>query len=285
MATNGSLRETIYFYMFRGSAFIGIAILFIVLILLFLPGHSVINWHFLTSSWQHRDITQGGIFSAIIGSIYLGIGVMLISFPLGIGTAIFITEYSKNIFWKKIIRLAIRNLAGVPSVVYGLFGLAVFVNFLSLGTSLLSAVLTLSVMTLPWIITASTESLEAVPQKFRETSLALGATHWQTIKKIVFPAAFPGCVTGGIIGIARALGETAPIIIVGATFYLSSLPTSPLDKFMALPYHTFILATQHSSPYASSYAAGTALVLISLTFLLSFGAIIMRYNYRRKKDW
>ena len=285
MKIRGSLQEVIYFSIFRGSAFIGIALLFMVLVLLFLPGHSVIDWHFLTSPWQHRDITQGGIFPAIIGSLYLGIGVMMISFPLGIGTAIFITEYSKNSFWRKIIRLAIRNLAGVPSVVYGLFGLAVFVNFLSFGTSLLSATLTLSVMTLPWIITASVEALEAVPQKFRETSLALGATHWQTIRKIIFPAAFPGSMTGGVIGIARALGETAPIIIVGATFYLSSLPSSPLDKFMALPYHTFILATQHSSPYASSYAAGTALVLILLTFLLSLGAIIMRYYYRRKKDW
>ena len=285
MKIRDSWQEVIYFSIFRGSAFIGIALLFMVLVLLFLPGHSVINWHFLTSPWQHRNITQGGIFPAIIGSLYLGIGVMLISFPLGIGTAIFITEYSKNSFWKKVIRLAIRNLAGVPSVVYGLFGLAVFVNFLSFGTSLLSAILTLSVMTLPWIITASVESLEAVPQKFRETSLALGATHWQTIMKIVFPSAFPGSMTGGVIGLARALGETVPIIIVGATFYLSSLPTSPLDKFMALPYHTFILATQHSSPYASSYAAGTALVLILLTFLLSLGAIIMRYYYRRKKDW
>ena len=279
------LREAIYFNLFRGSALIGIAILFVVLFLLFSSGHSVLSSRFLTSAWQHRDITQGGIFPAIIGSLYLGIGVMLISFPLGIGTAIFISEYSKNNVWKKIIQLSIRNLAGVPSVVYGLFGLAVFVNFLSFGTSLLSAILTLSVMTLPWIITASVEALEAVPQKFRETSLALGATEWQTIRKIVFPAAFPGTVTGGVIGIARALGETAPIIMVGATFYISSLPTSPFDKFMALPYHTFILATQHSSPYAPSYAAGTALVLIFLTFLLSLGAIVARYYYRIKKDW
>jgi len=285
MKIRGYLPEAIYFSIFRGSAFIGITLLFVVLVLLFLAGHSVIDWHFLASPWQHRDITKGGILPAIIGSLYLGIGVMLISFPLGMTTAIFITEYSKNSFWRKIIQLAIRSLAGVPSVVYGLFGLAVFVNFLSFGTSLLSAILTLSVMTLPWVITASVEALEAVPQKFREASLALGATHWQTVKKIVFPAAFPGCMTGGVIGIARALGETAPIIIVGATFYLSSLPTSPLDKFMALPYHTFILATQHSSPYASSYAAGTALVLILLTFLLSLGAIIIRYYYRRKKDW
>ncbi len=285
MKIKGYAQERIYFALFRGSAFIGIALLFAVLLLLFYSGHSVISWGFLTLPWQHRDITQGGIFPAIIGSLYLGIGVILISFPLGIGTAIYISEYGKNSFWKKIIQLAIRNLAGVPSVVYGLFGLAVFVNFLSLGTSLLSAILTLSVMTLPWIITASVEALEVVPQKFREASLALGATHWQTIRKIVFPAAFPGTMTGGVIGVARALGETAPIIMVGATFYISRMPTSPLDRFMALPYHTFILATQHSSPYAPSYAAATALVLILLTFLLSLGAIIVRYYYRIKKDW
>jgi phosphate transport system permease protein len=201
------------------------------------------------------------------------------------GTAIFLTEYSKNSLLKRIIHLAIRNLSGVPSIVYGLFGLVVFVNLFSFGTSLLSAILTLSFMTMPWIITASVEAFESVPQKFRESSLALGATHWQTTRKIVLPAAATGSITGGIIGIARALGETAPLIMVGATFYLSSLPSSPLDKFMALPYHTFILATQHSSPYASTYAAGTALVLIMFTFLLSLGAIFLRFHYRRKKDW
>lgn len=285
MKINELLREKIYFFMFRASAFLGISLLLLVLAFLFSRGHSVIDWNFLTSNWQHRDITQGGILPAIVGSIYLGLGVMFVSFPLGIGAAIFLTEYSKSTLVKRMLQLAIRNLAGVPSVVYGLFGLAVFVNFLSFGTSLLAAILTLSVMTLPWIITASVEAFEAVPQKFRESSLALGATHWQTMKRIVFPAAIPASITGGIIGIARALGETAPLIIVGATFYLSSLPSSPFDKFMALPYHTFILATQHSSPFATSYAAGTALVLILLTFLLSLGAIVLRYYYQRKKDW
>jgi phosphate transport system permease protein len=278
-------RETIYFSLFRVSTFIGIGILFLTLILLFVSGYSVIDFNFLTKNWQHRDITQGGILPAILGSFYLGFGVIVVSFPLGIGTAIFFTEYSKNNLLKRIIQLAIRNLSGVPSIVYGLFGLVIFVNLLSFGTSLLSAILTLSFMTIPWIITASVEAFESVPQKFRESSLALGATHWQTTRKIVLPAAITGSITGGIIGIARALGETAPLIMVGATFYLSNLPSSPLDKFMALPYHTFILATQHSSPYANTYAAATALVLIMLTFLLSFGAIFLRFHYRRKKDW
>lgn len=262
-----------------------IVILLIVLLSLFILGHSSLNLNFLTSFWNHGDIRQGGIIQAIIGSLYLGIGVTLISFPLGLGTAIYLTEYGKSSFFKRIIQLSIRNLAGVPSVVYGIFGLAIFVNLLSFKTSLLSAVLTLSAMALPWVITASIEALESVPQGFRQSSLALGASKWQTISQIVLPAALPGCITGGIISLARALGETAPIIMVGATFYISGLPESLLDKFMALSYHTFILSTQHSSPYAISYASATALILILITFILSLGAILVRMYYRSRKDW
>ena len=278
-------KELIYFALFRGVTILIVGFLLLTLGLLIYVGHVAVSWDFLTSMWSHRDITKGGIFPAIVGSLYLGIGVLVVSFPLGFGTAIFLTEYSKENWWKCVIELAIRNLAGVPSVVFGLFGFAVFVNFFHLKSSLLAAILTLSVMTLPWIITASVEALEAVPRRFRDSSLALGGSRWDTVRKIVIPAALPGSITGGIIGLARAMGETAPIIIVGATFYLASLPSSPLDQFMALPYHSFILATQHSSPYAREYAAATALVLILLTFLLSLGAIVLRYVYRRNKDW
>ncbi len=285
MKRHHSAGELFFFTLFRGSALIAVIILLTVLVLLYVSGHSVLSWQFVTSFWQHRDITQGGIFPAIVGSVYLGLGVTLLSFPLGIGTAVFLTEYSKNSPWNRIIQLAIRNLAGIPSVVYGLFGLAVFVHLLSMGMSLLAAIFTLSVMTLPWIITASVEALETVPQKFRDSSLALGATQWQTIWKVVLPAAAPGCITGGVIGIARALGETAPIILVGATFFITRLPTSVFDRYMALPYHTFILATQHASPHAQAYAAGTAFVLILLTFFLSLGAIILRTSFRKRKVW
>lgn len=277
--------ERFFFGLFRTLAALGIVILATVLVLLWSVGHEVLSWQFFTAAWSHRDIAQGGIFPAILGSLYVGIGVMVLSFPLGLGTAIYLTEYSGEHVWKRSVELAIRNLAGVPSVVYGLFGFAVFVQALQFGGSLLSAVLTLSIMTLPWIVTASVEALKAVPRRFRDSSLALGATQWDTIRMVVLPAALPGSITGGIIGLARALGETAPIIIVGATFYLATLPTSPFDKFMALPYHTFILATQHASPQAPAYAAATALVLIALTFLLSSGAMFIRYSYRRKKDW
>lgn len=282
---NYTIQEKIYSILLGGLTIGVIIILLVVLLLLFTLGHSSLNLNFLTSSWNHGDIRLGGIFQAIIGSLYLGLGVILISFPLGLGTAIYLTEYSKSSFFKRIIQLSIRNLAGVPSIVYGIFGLAVFVNFFSFGTSLLSAILTLSAMALPWVITASIEALESVPQSFRQSSLALGANKWQTTSRIVLPAALPGCITGGIISLARALGETAPIIMVGATFYISGFPESLLDKFMALSYHTFILSTQHSSPYATSYASATALVLILITFFLSLGAIFTRMYYRARKDW
>lgn len=280
-----ALSQAFFFTLFRASAFAATTLLVLVIVLLIIGGHSVIDWHFLTASWQHQDITKGGIFPAILGSVYLGIGVICISFPFGVATAVFLTEYGNNSRWRRLIQLAIRNLAGVPSVVYGLFGLAVFVHMLGFGMSLFSAVLTLSVMTLPWVITSSVEALEAVPVQFRDSSMALGATKWQTIRRIVLPAALPGCLTGGVIGMARALGETAPIILVGATFFLTRLPSTPFDRYMALPYHVFILSTQHASPHAQSFAAGSALVLMAVTFILSLGAITLRYRFRRKKVW
>ncbi len=280
-----TLAQGIWFTLFRMSAVFTVCVLIGILLLLLKTGYHVLDWHFLTAEWQQSDITKGGIFPAILGSVYLGLGITLISFPLGIGTAVFLTEYSQHSVWSRIIQLAIRNLAGVPSVVFGLFGLSVFVYLLSFGTSLISAILTLSVMTMPWIIASSAEALESVPQKFRDSSMALGATKWQTIRHIIIPSALPGCITGGIIGIARALGETAPIILIGATFFLTQLPSSPFDKYMALPYHVFILATQHASPHAREYAAGTSLVLMALTFVMASAAIALRYFYRKRRIW
>ena len=279
------IEERVVFFLFRVVTVFTIIILFSVFLSLFISGHSVINLNFLTSYWNNSNITHGGIFQAIVGSFYIGVGVTLISFPLGFSSAIFLTHYSKNNLLKRAIQLAIRNLAGVPSVIYGIFGLAVFVNLLSFGTSLLSAILTLAVMTLPWIITTSITSIESIPPTFYESSVALGATKWQTIQRIIIPSSIASAITGGIVSITRALGETAPIIIVGATFYLSDLPTSIFDKFMALPYHAFILSTQHSSPYSKTYAAATALILVMLTFILSFSAILLRYYYQRRKVW
>jgi phosphate transport system permease protein len=285
MKRSDAIEQAFFFSVFRLSAAAAVGLLVLVFALLIDAGGYVLSWKFLTSSWQHSDITQGGIFPAIIGSMILGAGVLIVSLPLGIATALYLTEYGKNSPVRRLIQVAIRNLAGVPSVVYGLFGLAVFVHLLNFGMSLLAAIFTLSVMTLPWIITASVEALEAVPLRFRESSLALGATRWQTIARVILPAAIPGCLTGGVIGIARALGETAPIILVGATFFLTRLPDSLFDKYMALPYHTFILATQHASPSAQAYSAGTAIVLMVLTFVISFAAIMARYRFRKRKVW
>lgn len=279
------IKEIIYINLLRISGFISLAILIFIISFIILKGIGVINLTFLTSIWTHNDITQGGIIQAIIGTIMLGIGVSIISIPLGVCTAIYLHEYASNNILTKSIKLSIRNLAGIPSVIYGLFGLAFFVLFLKLGGSVLSASLTLGCMTLPWIITSTEEALKAVPDSFREGSYALGATKWQTIKKNVLPNASGGIITGSILGVSRSLGETAPIIIVGATFFISYLSYSPLDKFMALPYHIFILATQHSSPYAQQYALGTALVLISVIFIMNLSAFIIRYKIRGKKEW
>jgi len=278
-------KEKLYFAIFKIATFFLVGILIFILLYVFFKGFKVINIHFLISMWNHQDISQGGIFPAIFGSILLGIGVSILSIPIGICTAIYLHEYAKDNLFTRMIKISIRNLAGVPSVVYGLFGIAFFVLFLKMGTSLIAASFTLGCMTLPWIITASEESLKSVPNSFKEASLALGATKWETIRDVVLPNSLGGMLTGSILGISRAMGETAPIIMVGATFYISYLPVSPLDKFMALPYHIFILATQHSSPLAISYAFGTALILILMMFCLNLGIFIIRYKLRKKKEW
>ncbi len=278
-------KQKIYFFLFMLSALFSVIILLFVLLFIFIKGTGTIDLRFLLSSWSHQDITSGGIIQALFGTALLGIGVAIISIPIGICTAIYLNEYAKDTILNRLIRLAIRNLAGVPSVIYGIFGLAFFVIFLDLGGSLIAASFTLGCMTLPWIITASEESIKAVPQSFREGSYALGATKWQTIKKNVLPYSLSGMLTGSILGISRAIGETAPIIMVGATFYMGYITISPLDKFMALPYHLFILATQHSSPYAMDYAFGTALVLVVLIFALNIGVFIFRYKLRKRNRW
>ncbi|MBU2640147.1 MAG: phosphate ABC transporter permease PstA [Nanoarchaeota archaeon] len=278
-------KEKIYFTIFKIATFFSVVLLGFILIYIFVKGVSVINLNFLTSMWNHQDITKGGIFPAIIGTLFLAVGVSIFSIPIGISTAIYLNEFAKDNLFNRLIKLSIRNLAGVPSIVYGLFGLAFFVLLLKFGTSLLAASLTLGCMTLPWIITTSEEALKSVPNSFREASLALGATKIETIKMIVLPNSLGGMLTGSILGISRAMGETAPIIMVGATFFMNYLPKSAFDKFMALPYHLFILATQHSSPYSREYALGTALVLIFLVFSLNLGMFVIRYKLRSKKEW
>jgi len=248
---------------------------------IFSKGFMVISWEFLTSM-PKDGMTKGGIFPAIVGTFFVTLITAFLSIPLGMGCAIYLNEYSKKGKITRLIRMSIRNLSGVPSIVYGLFGVVLFVQMMQLDTSILSAGLTLGLMTLPWTITASEEALKSVPQSYRDGALALGATKWQSIRTNVLPYAVSGMLTGTILGLSRAAGETAPILFTGAAFYLPFLPKSLSDQFMALPYHLYIMSTQHHAiAKVRPIAYGTALVLIVLVFCMNFIAIITRYKLRK----
>lgn len=246
-------------------------------------GAPAISWEFLTAA-PREGMRAGGILPAIVGTFYLTLGTAIFSVPLGIAAAIYLAEYASDTGLTRTIRIAIINLAGIPSVVYGLFGLGLFVLFLRFGTSILSASLTLSIMTLPVIISASEEALRAVPQSFRTVSIALGGTRWQTIRRIVLPQALPGILTGVILGLERAAGETAPILFTGAAFFLPSLPGSPLDATMALPYHLFVISTQVPE-MRIEIQYGTALVLIAFVLGMNLAATLIRSRARKKRQW
>ncbi len=259
-----------------------IAIFFLITIILFitLNGTKVISWEFLTQA-PRKAMTEGGIAPAIVGTFYLTFGAILVSLPIGLACAIYLCEYSPRSFIVNIIRISINNLAGVPSIVFGLFGLSIFVKYFGFGVSILSGVLTLGILILPGIISASQEALMAVPQSIREASLALGATQFQTIKKIVIPTALPGILTGVILSIGRAAGETAPIIFTAATFYKKDYPDSIFSEVMALPYHIYALMTEGTHPEKqTAIAYGCALVLLFLVLLISGLAIYIRQKYR-----
>jgi phosphate transport system permease protein len=245
-------------------------------------GGGVISWEFLTTA-PRRGMTEGGVFPAIVGTFFVTIITAVLAIPLGMCAAIYLNEYARQSPLTRLIRLSIRNLSGVPSIVYGLFGVILFVNTLKFGTSILSGGLTLGLMTLPWTITASEEALKAIPNAYREGALALGATKWQMIRTNVLPYSVPGMLTGTVLGLARAAGETAPIMFTGAAFFLPYLPRSLGDQFMALPYHLYIMSTQHHAILqVRPIAYGTALVLIALVLGLNMTAVIFRYRLRRK---
>jgi len=255
----------------------------VIVVVIFVRGLPAINWAFLTQA-PTMGMREGGIFPAIVGTLYLALGTILCALPLGIFAAIYLTEYANQNVLTRWIRLSIFNLAGVPSVVYGLFGVGLFVIFLKFGASIVAGSLTLAIMVLPVIVTASEEALLSVPHSFREASLALGATKWQTIWKVVLPSAIPGILTGAILGISRAAGETAPILFTVAAFYLPQLPRSIFDQAMALPYHLYVIATQIPNIRMDT-KAGTALVLLILVLGMNLSAIIIRSRFRRKKKW
>ena len=246
-------------------------------------GAGAVSWEFLSQSPRH-GMREGGIFPAIVGTIVLIIGTMLFSLPLGILSAIYLVEYAKDNLFTRLIKLSVVNLSGIPSIVYGLFGFTLFVVFLNFGTSILAGSLTLAIMSLPVIITATKEALESVPFTYREISLSLGATKWQTIRYCVLPYSIPGILTGTVLSLSRAAGETAPILFTVAAFYLPRLPHSVFDQVMALPYHLYVISTQvPNMPARLSFATG--LVLIGLVFLMNLVSIILRAHYRKKKQW
>lgn len=246
-------------------------------------GGSAMSWEFF-SGFPHDGMRAGGILPAIVGTLYLTLGTAVFSVPLGVAAAIYLSEYAPDNRWTRLIRIAIINLAGIPSVVYGLFGLGLFVLFLKFGTSILAASLTLSIMTVPVIISTSEEALRAVPQAFRTVSISVGATRWQTIRHIVLKEALPGILTGVILGLERAAGETAPILFTGAAFFLPRLPNSPFDATMALPYHLFVISTQvPEMPIQIQY--GTALVLLIFVLGMNITATVIRSRARARRQW
>lgn len=255
----------------------------IVLAIIFAKGASALSLDFLFDM-PKNGMNAGGIFPAILGTLYLVLGAVAFAVPLGVLSAVYLVEYSRDNAISRLIKLAIVNLAGVPSVVYGLFGLGMFVMFFEFGVSILSGSLTLGIMILPVIITASREALESVPRSFRVVSFSLGASRWQTIRHAVLPHALPGILTGTILGLGRAAGETAPILFTVAAFYLPTLPASVFDQTMALPYHLYVISTQVPG-IREDFRFGTALVLLLLVLLLNLAAIILRYRFRKKKKW
>ncbi len=246
-------------------------------------GIGIISMEFLTTM-PRKGMTEGGTFPAIVGTLLLTLGTALAALPIGIGGGIYLAEYARDSLFTRTIRLAIVNLASIPSVVYGLFGLGAFVLFLQFGTSILAGSLTLAIMTLPVIMSTTEEALRAVPVEFRTVSASLGGTKWQGIRHVVLPQALPGIITGVILGLLRVAGETAPILFTAAAFYLPRLPRSIFDETMALPYHLYVISTQvPHMPLDVQY--GTALVLLIFVLSMNVVASLIRSHFRRKREW
>jgi phosphate transport system permease protein len=274
--------QGLIFSIFRSAAGINAVALGIIVYFMAANGWRAVTWTFLTQS-PMDSMTRGGILPCIVGTLCLSLGAILVAFPIGVASAVYLNEYARPGRFLRMIRLGINNLAGVPSVVFGLFGLAFFVIYLKMGVSLLAGALTLGAMSLPVIIGATEEALKAVPDTYREASLGLGATKLQTILRVVLPAALPGVLTGGILGVSRAAGETAPIMFTAAVFFTPQLPKSVFDEIMALPYHIYVLATAGTEiEKTRPLQYGTALVLIALVLGMNLVAILYRSRLRRR---
>jgi len=275
--------EAIWLLVLRVCMVIILAPVVVVVGYCILRGGRALTWTFLTQP-PANGMTQGGILTPLLGTVYLAVGTMIISVPLGVMAAVYLHEFARPGPLLRLVRLALTNLAGVPSVVYGLFGLAAFVTILHFDTSLLSGSCTLALLVLPVVITATEEALRQVPEDFRGASLALGATRWQTVRRIVLPNALPGILTGTVLALSRAAGETAPILFTCAAFYLPRLPKSILNQCMALPYHLYSVATQvPNAPQTIRW--GTALVLLALVLGANGVAISVRIRARKARKW
>lgn len=277
------LRQTIAFTILGFATLMVVLPIILTIIYIMRNGISAVTWEFISQPPRH-GMREGGIFPAIVGTVYLIVGTMVFSLPLGILSAIYLVEYARDNTFTRLIKLSVVNLSGIPSIVYGLFGFTLFVMFMRLGTSILAGSLTLAIMSLPVIITATKEALESVPQAYREISYSLGASRWQTVRYCVLPYAVPGILTGTVLSLSRAAGETAPILFTVAAFYLPRLPRSVFDQAMALPYHLYVISTQvPNMPAELSFA--TAFVLIALVFMMNLVSIILRAHYRKKRQW
>jgi phosphate transport system permease protein len=272
-------QRTAFGLLILATTIVVVPVLFIIFYII-VNGAGAISWEFLTQSPSQAG-KAGGIFPAIIGTFYLMLGALLFSLPIGVLAGIYLTEYARDNWLTRLINMAILNLAGVPSIVYGLFGLGVFVLALHFGMSLLAASLTLACQALAMTITTSREAILAVPREYREGSLAVGATKWQTIRHLVLPQAMPGIITGAILAMSRAAGETAPILVVGAAFLVPGLPQSPFDQFMALPYHLYTTAA-HVPGMPKTTMWGVALVLLVVVLSFNFLATIIRLRVRQR---
>ena len=279
-----NIKQKIAHILMRITGVILVGALLIILLFVVIRGIGAINWEFI-SQFPRDEMTKGGILPCIIGTLYLTLGAVIVALPLGLATAIYLAEYAKEGRLVRVIRLGVNNLAGVPSVVFGLFGLSLFVVTFGFGVSILAGSLTLGFLILPVIIRASEEALLTVPHSYREASLALGATKWQTIYKIVVPNALPGILTGAILSIGRAAGETAPIMFTAAVFMTFKTPNSPLSPVMALPYHIYVLATAGTHiEETRPLQYGTALVLIALVLGINLFAILLRNSLRKRYE-
>lgn len=282
MLKRKQLTEAFFFWTFRVLSALVVAILFLILGFILVKGIGVISWTFLTEM-PKEGMTEGGIFPAIVGTLCLVGGSMLFAFPIGVMSGIYINEYAKDSWYKRFIQIMTNNLAGIPSIVFGLFGMALFVNKLKFGDSIIAGSLTLGLLALPVVIRTTEEALKAVDKGFRHGSLALGATKWQTTYKVVLPIALPNIITGLILSIGRVSGETAPILFTVAAYYLPRLPHSMYDQVMALPYHLYVLTTSGTDIKASrDMAYGTALILVLIVLIANLLANVLRRYFSKK---